>query len=298
MRFIMMVKADERSEAGIMPDQKLLAAMGKYNEELIKAGVMLAGDGLKPSSEGARVRLARKQLTVKDGPFAEAKELLGGFWVIQAKSKEEAVALAKRVPFTEGEIEIRSLYEMSDFPVDPSEQPDGWRDQEKRFRDAADPSAGTAAPPARKPGTTRFMVTLKSDKLTESDALPDPKIMAAMGDLMSELVRAGALIAGEGLKPSSKGARVRFAGDKRTVIDGPFTEAKELIAGYSMIQVPSKAEAVDFARRWLEIHIQGAGLDTAEIDVRPLLEIEDFPVDPSEQPGGWRDQERRFRDGK
>jgi hypothetical protein len=118
MRFMMLVKADEDSEAGGLPSKELIAAMGRYNEELVKAGVLLAADGLHPSSKGARVSFAGGRPTVTDGPFAEAKELIAGFWVIQVKSKEEAVEWASRVPFEDGEIEIRQVFEESDFPAE------------------------------------------------------------------------------------------------------------------------------------------------------------------------------------
>jgi hypothetical protein len=112
------VKADKNSEAGILPDEKLLTDMGKYNEELAKAGVLLAAEGLQASSKGARVRFSGNKRTVIDGPFAETKELLAGFWLIQVKSKEEAIEWVKRVPFSgdsEAEIEIRQVFETEDF---------------------------------------------------------------------------------------------------------------------------------------------------------------------------------------
>ena len=119
MRFMIMVKASKDSEAGVMPDEKLLAAMGKFNEELVKAGVMLAGEGLHPSSKGARVRFSGAKRTVIDGPFAETKELVAGFWIWQVKSKQEAIEWVKRapnpMPGTESEIEIRQVFEADDF---------------------------------------------------------------------------------------------------------------------------------------------------------------------------------------
>ena len=117
MRFMMMVKADRNTEAGVLPGEDLLAAMEKYNEELAKAGVLLAAEGLHPSSRGARVRFTDRGRTVVDGPFAEAKELVAGFWLIQAKSRDEAVEWARRcpnpTPGSEGEIEIRQVFEAS-----------------------------------------------------------------------------------------------------------------------------------------------------------------------------------------
>jgi hypothetical protein len=118
MRFMLMVRATENTEAGVMPSEELLTEMGKFNEELVKAGVMLAGEGLQPSSKGARVRFSGKERTVIDGPFAETKELIAGFWLIQAKSLDEAIEWVKRVPNPtdeEGVIEIRQVFELEDF---------------------------------------------------------------------------------------------------------------------------------------------------------------------------------------
>jgi hypothetical protein len=116
MRFMVLVKANKDSEAGAMPDTKILTEMGKYNEELVKAGVMLAGEGLHPTSRGVRVRFEGPQKrTVVDGPFTETKELVAGYWLWQVKSKEEAIEWLKRAPFQEGEVEIRQIFESEDF---------------------------------------------------------------------------------------------------------------------------------------------------------------------------------------
>ena len=116
MRFMVIVKANKDSEAGVLPDQKILGEMGKYNEELVKAGVMLAGEGLQASSKGARVRFeGPTKRTVIDGPFTETKELIAGFWLWQVKSKEEALEWLKRAPFQEGEVELRQVFETEDF---------------------------------------------------------------------------------------------------------------------------------------------------------------------------------------
>lgn len=115
MRFMMLVKASKETEAGVMPEEKDLANMATYNEEMVKAGVMLAGDGLHPSSKGARVRFSKGKPTVIDGPFTEAKELIAGYWMIQVKSREEALEWARRVPFDDGEIELRQVFELEDF---------------------------------------------------------------------------------------------------------------------------------------------------------------------------------------
>src|SRR5881628_1396244 len=131
MRFMVLVKADKNSEAGVMPSQQLLTAMGKYNEELAKAGVLLAAEGLHPSSKGARVRFAGGKRTVIDGPFTETKELIAGFWLWQVKSLNEAIDWLKRAPFHEGEVEIRQVFEADDFGA--TLKPE-FKEQEERLR--------------------------------------------------------------------------------------------------------------------------------------------------------------------
>ena len=135
MRFIVMVKASKDSEAGKLPDEKLLAEMGKYNEELAKAGVMLAGEGLQASSKGARVRFSGNKRTVIDGPFAETKELVAGFWIWQCKSKQEAIEWLKKCPNPhpgqDSEVEIRQIFEAEDFGKEFTPE---LRKQEERIR--------------------------------------------------------------------------------------------------------------------------------------------------------------------
>src|SRR5882762_1088858 len=115
MRFIVLVKANKDSEAGVLPDKKILTEMGKFNDELVKAGVMLAGEGLQASSKGARVKFSKGKRTVIDGPFSETKELVAGFWLWQVRSKEEAIEWLKRAPFEDTEVEIRQVFENDDF---------------------------------------------------------------------------------------------------------------------------------------------------------------------------------------
>ena len=135
MRFMVIVKANQDSEAGVLPDQKILTEMGKFNEELAKAGVLLAAEGLQASSKGVRVRFSGSKRTVIDGPFTEAKELIAGFWLWQVKSKEEAIAWLKRAPFDGGtEVEIRQVFEADDFG--PAFTPE-LREQEERLREQA-----------------------------------------------------------------------------------------------------------------------------------------------------------------
>jgi hypothetical protein len=135
MRFMIIVKATAESEAGKMPSEQMLTEMGKFNEELVKAGVMLAGEGLHPSSKGARVRFSGKQRTVYDGPFAETKELIAGFWLIQVSSKEEAIEWVKRCPNpmeSDSEIEIRQVFEAEDFGAEFTPE---LQAQEERLRE-------------------------------------------------------------------------------------------------------------------------------------------------------------------
>jgi len=139
MRFMILVKANKNSEAGVLPNEKLLTEMGKYNEELVNAGIMLAGEGLHPSSKGARVRFSGNKRTVIDGPFAETKELIAGYWLWQVQSKEEAIEWVKRCPNpfpgAESEIEIRQVFEAEDFGAEFTPE---LREQEDRVRAQAE----------------------------------------------------------------------------------------------------------------------------------------------------------------
>ena len=135
MRFMVIVKANERSERGELPDEKELTEMGKFNDELIKAGVMLAGEGLHPSSRGARLRFEGTRRTIIDGPFAETKELIGGFWLIQVKSREEAIEWFKRAPYSHGEeLELRRVFEEADFGDVVNKVPEVF-EKERKFRE-------------------------------------------------------------------------------------------------------------------------------------------------------------------
>jgi len=134
MRVMVIVKANDKSESGGLPDEKLLKEMGRFNEELVKAGVLLAAEGLRPSSKGARVGFSGKKRTVTDGPFTESKELVAGFWLWQVRSMEEAIEWLKRAPFDDTEVEIRQVHEAADFaPSDPTGE---IRKKEKELREA------------------------------------------------------------------------------------------------------------------------------------------------------------------
>ena len=133
MRFIVLVKANKDSEAGVLPTQEELGDMGRFNDELVKAGVMLAGEGLQASSKGARISYSGGKRTVRDGPFTETKELVAGFWIWQVKNRAEAIEWAKRIPFQEGEVEIRQVFEEEDFGAEFTPE---LREQERRQRAA------------------------------------------------------------------------------------------------------------------------------------------------------------------
>ncbi len=262
MRFMVLVQANTESEAGSPPNPKLLSDMLRYNEDLAKAGALVAAEGLEASANGFRVHYSHGKFRVVDGPFTESKDLIAGYWLIQADSREAAIEWAKRIPFEAGQVEIRPLFELTDFPVDPAETPGGWREREEEQRDAP--------PPARRPGTQRYLGMVMSDEASEAGALPDEKLLSAMGAFMEEGAKSGVFLGGEGLQPTSKAVRVKYAGKNRSVIDGPFTESKELIAGYALLQFRSKDEAVEWTKRFLEVDAPGRNLGECWSEVRPL----------------------------
>ena len=141
------------------------------------------------------------------------------------------------------------------------------------------------------------MGLLKADRDTETGILPDEKLLAAMGAFFEEGTKSGVILAGEGLQPSSKGVRVRYSGSKRTVIDGPFAETKELIAGYAIIQVNSRDEAIEWTKQFVTVDAPGRLGGESDCEIRQIFEIEDFPVNAAEKSDGWRQKEQRLRDG-
>ncbi|HYZ63339.1 MAG TPA: YciI family protein [Acetobacteraceae bacterium] len=135
MRFMIIRRADAKTEAGVMPSEALLSAMGAYNQSMVDAGIFRAGAGLHPTAKGARIAFANGIPTITDGPFAETKEVIAGFTMIEVGSREEALDWVRRWPEPDVELELRQLFELSDFPVDPAETPDGWRAKEQAFHD-------------------------------------------------------------------------------------------------------------------------------------------------------------------
>ena len=203
--------------------------------------------------------------------------MLAGFWVIQTPSKEAAIEWAERCPFesdvtalasgAEGEIEVRQIFELEDFPTNPDES--GWRESEAAYQE----QFHAAPTPITK--KRQFMMNMMADDDSEAGVLPSEKLLAEMGSLMAEMARTGVLLAGEGLQSSAKGAKVKFSAGKRSVVDGPFAETKELVAGYSLIQVDSKEEALTWAERCIMIDAAGRkGQST--IELREIFTEADF----------------------
>jgi hypothetical protein len=263
MRFMLLLKSDAHTEAGHLPSPELLAAMAKYNDELARAGVLLTGDGLQASAKGFRLR--PDGTTVVDGPFADPGELIAGFWILQVKSKAEAIEWAKRCPLERsaegaGQIEVRQALEHGPQRDDLPAQ-------------AAGTPASAAADGGRR--KRRYLMLVKTDGQHEEGPPPDPATLQRMGEAMAELMRAGVMDAAEGLHPTSKGARVFIRQGKRTVVDGPFAEAKELVCGFAIMRAADKREAIELAKAGLALR-NGYG----ETEARLLFEPEDFADAP------------------
>lgn len=264
MRVMMLLKSDAQSEAGVPPTEQMLSDMGAYAETLINAGVLLGGEGLHASSKGAKVRISKGKTTVIDGPFAEAKEVVAGYFMLKTKDLAEAIEWTKKLPgadYTpEGEAELRPLYELEDFGVSPAEQ---------------------EPPVSSRDKGARWIHFIKADKDTEAGMQPTDELvqemLRKMGALMAEMTAKGVLISADGLRPTKDGAKVQIKNKKLSVLDGPFTEAKEVIAGFTLFHAKTKAEAIEWARRCLQIHMDVTGIDTGEIEVRLVYETEELP---------------------
>ncbi len=241
MRFIMMHKADKNSEADIPPSSELIVSMGKLMEEMAKASVLLAGEGLQPSSKGVRLKFSGGKRTVTRGPFTGSNELIAGFAIVRVESMEKAIEWASRLAKVVGdvEIDIGPLKEPWDLGLCP--KPDGQM--------------------------TRFMMMYKADESSEAGVSPTSEVMEKW---TQDMVEAGVLLSAQALQPSSKGARLKFAGGKRTVRDGPFTESKELIGGFCMLQVKLKEEAIEWGSRFAKALRDARVEDDLEIDICPL----------------------------
>jgi hypothetical protein len=241
MRVLCMHKADKSSEAGLPPDEKLMAGMGPLMEDMSKAGVMISGEGLRPSVHGVRLNFSGGRRTITKGPLTGGNELLAGFCMVAVRTIDEAIEWSSRYAAIVGDVEldVRPVCEAWDLGFCP--KPEGLE-------------------------TTRFMLLQKADRSTEANAPPTPAQGAAMLALIDEMRRAGVFLAAEGLLPSRHGLRLKYAGGRRTQTDGPFTESKELIAGYVLLEVASLDEAVHWSTRFAAL------VGDIEIDIRPLQE--------------------------
>lgn len=240
MRFMVMHKMTAEMERNFPPDPALTEKVRRLIGESVKEKIFVSGEGLKPTSERVHIAYKNGKRTITDGPFTEAKELVAGFAIMRVRSKEEAIAWCDKFAALLGDTELF---------MGPLVEP--W-------------DIGMAPKPANAP--LRFLSMHKMDERAENDIPPDPALMAKMGALIEEMTKAGVLQATGGLSSTKRGARIHFEGGKRTVIDGPFAESKELVAGYAIIEVPSKAAAVEWAKRFGDV------VDVHEVEVREIPE--------------------------
>ncbi len=243
MRFAAMHKLDKNSEAGIPPSQGLLEEMGRFLLEGAAAGVFQSGEGLHSSSKRARLTCSAGHCTVVDGPFTGSNELIAAFAMLQVKSKEEAIHWAERLAAILGDVEIE---------VGQVKEP--W-------------DLGLGSKPEN--AAMRFLLLTKSDVNSEAGVSPTPALIPEIEKLTGEMRVAGVLLLAERLQPSSQGAKLIFSKGKRTVLDGPFTESKELIGGYSIIHVLSKGEAIAWATAFAKV-LSDNVTDDIDIDVRAM----------------------------
>jgi len=228
MQFMVMRRADEATEEGRLPAPAVFEDMGQFHEKLAEAGGVGLALGLRPTSRAVRLKLWPGGESLTDGPFAEAKELIAGFTVFEADSKEHAIALLKEWPARDAEATGEAVLEL---------------------RETGCPGGCAQVPPAAAGEDARYLILLRSDEGTEADRIPPQAMLDALNAFNAEQAAQGRLLAGDGLKASSRGARVKkLAGGEASVIDGPFAEAKELIAGFWMIRAGSMADAVAWAR--------------------------------------------------
>ncbi|PTL79962.1 YciI family protein [Vitiosangium sp. GDMCC 1.1324] len=240
MRFMVMHKMTEEMEKGLPPEPAIIEGVGKLIGEAAKEKVFVSGEGLKPSSQRVHIAYKNGKRTMTDGPFTEAKELVAGFALMRVRSKQEAISWCDKFAAVLGDVELI---------MGPVVEP--W-------------DLGMVPKPENPP--LRFLSMHKMDERSENEVPPDPQLMAKMGALIDEMTKAGVLEATNGLASTKKGARIRFKGGKHTVIDGPFAESKELVAGYALLDLPSKAAAIEWAIRFGDI------VKVNEVEVRQIPE--------------------------
>lgn len=241
MRLMMMHKVDADMESGALPSPEVMERMGVFMEESAKSGQLLGGEGLQTSKTRTRLTFVRGEVTIRNGPYTGHNELPARVALIKVKTRDEAVDWATRYGkvLGDGELELGPVNEAWDLGFMP--RPDD-------------------AP-------LRFLLIHKADAGYEAGTPPSAKQKAAMTHLTGEMIKADVLISVVNLQPSSKGTRIKVAGTRRTVVDGPFTESKELIAGYGLLELPSKEAAIEAASKFAAVF----GSDVAlEVDMRPL----------------------------
>lgn len=239
MRFMVMHKMNEELEKGLKPDAAIIEGVNQLVGDAVRQKAFISGEGLKPSSE--RVRIARRggERTIENGPFADPKELVGGFALMRVRSKDEAVAHAEEIARA-GDTELI---------LGPVVEP--W-------------DLGMIPKPKHPP--ERFLALTKMDERTENETPPDASF-EKMRALVDEMTKAGVLQASGSLASTKKGARIRFEGKNHAIVDGPFAESKELVAGYAMLELPSKSVAIEWAVRFGEI------VRVNEVEVREIADL-------------------------
>jgi hypothetical protein len=244
-----MHKADKDTEAGLPPSPELIAEMGKLMGEMSRAGVLLAGEGLQPSSKSVRLTFSEGLRTVTYGPLHGSNELLQGFAIVRLNSVDEAIEGASRFGGAVGDadLEIGQVKEPWDLGLCP--KPEGLG--------------------------TRFMIMHKADQNSEAGVVAAFPETSLMGALTREIAKAGVLLSSERLQPSSKGARLKFSAGRTRIIDGPFTESKELIGGYCIIQADTKGDVIEWAIRFAQLLASSKVNCEVELDIVPLYERSD-----------------------
>lgn len=241
MRFMSMHKSTASMEAGDPPSPEIMAGIGPLIEEMMNAGAFVSGEGLRPTAYGVRLHFSGGQRTITQGPFAGSNELIDRYLIVRVHSIEEAIEWATR--FADGvgdsEIDVRPVVEPWDIGM--MEKPPGQT-------------------------TTRYMILHKANARSEGGERPTRASLDAFQALTNEMTAADVLLSTEALQPSSKSVRLHYKGGQRTVMDGPFTESKELIAGYSIVEVPSIGDAIEWAWRFAAL------IGDVEMDIRPLAE--------------------------
>jgi hypothetical protein len=250
MQFMVIRRADEATEAGLPLTAQGIADMEAFNQALAGQGRLGLALGLRPSSRAVRLKLWPGGESITDGPFAEAKELIAGFTVFEAASKEEAIALLKQWPASDADATGEAVLEL---------------------RETGCPGGCAQVPPAQDGGDRQYVILLRSDEGTERDRIPPQDMLDTLNGFNAVQAAQGRLLAGDGLKASSSGARVHLKGGAANVIDGPFAEAKELIAGFWMIRAGSMREAIDWART-----LPYPTGPYVEVEIREAMTIDDL----------------------